>query len=227
VNFVFTVGKTQSTYAGNTALAGTLYVIHLYFMVLTLVILFEIVCDFTAKGVEERRLFGTDQLSGSVRELYGLFPPMTLALILSLILLFILHIITMLILMGVIDGTQTGYSSLYDYGSMGMAVFYLVVVLLQYSTRQQRIMRLARDIEFGHSLAGFLFFVSAGGTYAVFTFNNVPSTYVANPLLAAELNSLYFYFLVGTLVLIITSLFNMPAKGNEERRLANVVPDST
>jgi len=223
INFVFTFNKTQADYAANPLWAGILYTIHLYFLIITLLILAEIVFDFVSNGIEQRRTLNTDAVTQNDQELYGLFPPVTVAVVISLLVLFILHIMTELILMTVVDGTSDIMRQIYTYTSLGLGLFYLIVMLLQYANRTQRIMRLARDIEFSHALYGLLFFVSAGSLYAIFTNGHVPADYVADPILEAKLFGIYGYFLIGTLLLITNGIFNMPAKGNEERRISNLI----
>jgi hypothetical protein len=223
LNFAFTVNKTQADYLANPVWAATLYTIHLYFLVITLWIFVETVGDFVASGIEQRRIFGTDAQSTNDRELYGLFPPITLAVIVSLVLLVILHFITLLIVMGLVDGTSDTMHLLYVYGSVGMGIYYMIIFLLQYTRRQQRIMRLGRDIEFSHTFYGLFFFISAGTLYTVFTFGHVPADYAADPVLASNLNTIYTYYLIGSLFLMANGLLNIPAKGNEERRVSNLI----
>ena len=223
VNFIFTIDKTQADYTANMVWAAILYAIHLYFLAITLWILLEIIADFASSGIEQRRTLNTDAVTTNDRELYGLFPPVTAAVVISLLVLFVLHVVAALIVMGVVDGTSDTMRQVFTYVSLGLGLFYLIVMLLQYANRSMRIMRLARDIEFSHTLYGLFFFISAGTLYIVFTNGRVPADYVATPLLAAELIAIYVYFLLGTMALIANGAFNMPAKGNEERRVSNLI----
>jgi hypothetical protein len=226
VHFFFTISRTQNDYLVDIVAASKLYMIHLAFVILTWYILVTVIGDFAANGIEQRRALSRDAqggntLSGNDTELYGIFPPLTAVLVFSLIFLLVLHIVTICVILNAIDGTTDTMRLFYLAFSVGLGVFYLIFFLLQYTARRQNVMRLGRDLEFSHLFYGLLLFLSMGSLYGIFTSAHVPADY-SDPALAAQLNAIYFYYLLGTLVLIVSQAFDFAAKGNEERRVASL-----
>lgn len=220
LHFFYTLAKTQATFAADPMATVVLYAIHLYFAFITFLILARSLFDFASYGVDLRRSAVADTDSDDPRVLYGFFPPMTYSVILSLIALLTLHVTALLCLLNVFDGTATNIIGVFNYVALGLGILYVIILVLQWSQRQKRLLRLARDLELAHCLSGLLFLLSCALVHAIFTARYTPADFASDVILNGRLAIIHLYFIVGTLMLVTNTLFNMTAKGTEERRIS-------
>lgn len=99
-----------------------------------------------------------------------------------------------------------------------MVVIYLLIVMGEYRSRRAKIASFDADIVYKQATRGLFVYVLAELIFLA----NATWTYTSSaPYSAIYLNQIIMLFFVGAFYLIVESLFDFTAKGNEDRRIAD------
>lgn len=99
-----------------------------------------------------------------------------------------------------------------------MTLFYLLLAIAEHRSRRKKILGLSSDIVYAQATRGLMIYLITGVIFLI----NATWTYSSSaPYSAIYLNNIIMLIFIGAFYLIVESLFDFTAKGNEDRRIAD------